>query len=276
MKAARYLLGQLSDEEQDRFEQESLMDDQRFEELVSAEDDLIDAYVAGELPPEDARRFEARFLSVPARRERVEFARSLHRLAAAEAGPLPAPEGARPGAPRGSRLALAASLAAAAVGGWSLLQVRELSRALHEARGEQQALDRRLAAEQARAGALAADLAAAREAPGAVVGWTLQAGGERSHGSPAARSLAPEVEWVRLRLRAPGIPPTARVRLTLETAEGAALAVQEGLRARGGAVEVILPAALLAPGSYVITLGGAPPPDGVFGAYTLTVVPPAR
>jgi hypothetical protein len=270
----QYLLGRLPEPEQEDFEQESLMDDERFEELVSAEDDLIDAYVAGQLGAEDARRFEARFLAAPARRERVEFARALSRLVESDVGRSPA------ASRRGWSwwLPLAASVAAAAVGGWSLLRVQGLAAALSGARGEQQVLERRLSQERARAERLAGDLAASREGAGGMASWTLEPGGERDPGRSPVRVVPADAEWVRLRLRADSVPAAAPLRVVVETAEGQRVALQEGLRPRPGAVEVILPAALLAPGSYVVVVGkgggGASRPDDVYETYALTVSRP--
>ncbi|HEX6737229.1 MAG TPA: hypothetical protein VF310_03045 [Vicinamibacteria bacterium] len=266
-----YLLGRLPDEEQDRFEEESLMNDEGFEELVAAEDDLIDAYVAGRLTADDAQRFEARFLAAPARRERVAFARALRQLA--DAGPAVAPVPA--GRPRVfTWLPVAASLAALAVGGWSLVHMQELSRTLSAVRGEQQALEGRLAAERARAEGLASDLAATR-GPHEILDWTLQGGGERT-GGPSNERQVPGSGWVRLRLRAPALAASEPLRAVLETAEGRRVAVQEGLRARGGVVEVMVPGGVLVPGSYVVTLQGGPPPGEALETYVFFVAPEKR
>lgn len=73
----RYLLGDASDEEKIRLEEEFFGDDTFFEQLLAVEDDLIDAYVQGELSASDRERFERSFLTTPRRRERVEFARAL-------------------------------------------------------------------------------------------------------------------------------------------------------------------------------------------------------
>jgi hypothetical protein len=272
-KHFEYLLGRLPEEEQDRFEEEWLMDDEGFEELVGAEDDLIDAYVAGRLTAEEAHRFEARFLSAPARRERVAFARALRQLA--DARPLIAVQAPRR-RPWSSWLPLAASLAALAVGGWSLVRMQALSRSLSAARGEQQAVEGRLSAERARAEGLTADLAATRQGPGGITAWTLEGGGERAPGPSNERALPPSAEWVRLRLQAPALLPAADLRAVLETAEGRQLVVQEGLRPRGRAVEVMVPASLLVPGSYVLSLHGGPPPGETLESYVFFVAPVKR
>jgi hypothetical protein len=73
----RYLLADLSEEEQVQFEELYIKDDGVFEELVAVENDLIDAYVRGELSESEQGRFESGYLNSPDRRERVDFAKSL-------------------------------------------------------------------------------------------------------------------------------------------------------------------------------------------------------
>src|SRR5437867_10404414 len=69
----QYLLGELrDDEERARFEQRLLADEKLYEELLIAEDELMEAYLSGELSAGDKARFEEPFLASPRRRERVE------------------------------------------------------------------------------------------------------------------------------------------------------------------------------------------------------------
>lgn len=75
----RYLLGELSEEEQSRLEDEYFARDDFFEQLLVIEDDLIDAYLRGELSANRRAQFEKHFLSLPQRRERVGFASELLR-----------------------------------------------------------------------------------------------------------------------------------------------------------------------------------------------------
>ncbi|MDT5261135.1 MAG: hypothetical protein QOC61_139, partial [Acidobacteriota bacterium] len=73
----RYLLGEAGEDESRRVEEWYFRDDDSLEELEAAENELIDAYVAGELTPERRTRFESLFLRSEARRRRVENARAL-------------------------------------------------------------------------------------------------------------------------------------------------------------------------------------------------------
>src|SRR5262249_48307407 len=78
----RYLLGGLSDEEQVRVEDRAFTDAGYMEALDTAETDLIDAYVRGELADSERRAFEGRFFTSPQRRRKVEFARALATVSA--------------------------------------------------------------------------------------------------------------------------------------------------------------------------------------------------
>ncbi len=72
-----YLLGALPEREQQQLEQKYMVDDAQFEELLAAEDDLLDAYVRGELSSTQRKQFETHFLVSPRRQKRLEFARAL-------------------------------------------------------------------------------------------------------------------------------------------------------------------------------------------------------
>ncbi len=77
----RYLLGQLPDAERDTFEDRYFSDDQLHEQVLAIEEELIDAYVNGELEGQDKTAFERRFLSSPEYRHKLAFAQALARQA---------------------------------------------------------------------------------------------------------------------------------------------------------------------------------------------------
>src|SRR4051812_7338736 len=83
----RYLLGNLTEEEQVRVEDQAFAEPDYLRAIEAAEADLIDYYVRGELAQADRQAFERRFLTSPQRRGKVEFARALARVTA-EATPL--------------------------------------------------------------------------------------------------------------------------------------------------------------------------------------------
>jgi len=75
MKA--YLLGELSPTEIADFEKLFYKDNDLFEQLIIAEDEMIRAYVRGELAEAERSAVEASFLTTPERLEKVAFERSL-------------------------------------------------------------------------------------------------------------------------------------------------------------------------------------------------------
>ncbi len=78
----RYLLGDLTQEEQlAPVEERLLAEDDFFEEFQLVKEDLIDQYVNQQLTAEDRRRFEQHFLITAERREDVRHAQALSRYA---------------------------------------------------------------------------------------------------------------------------------------------------------------------------------------------------
>ena len=125
-----YLLGRLSEEERALVEARLFEDDQLLTTMEDAEEHLIDRYLADELSPQDREAFERHFAASRWRRERVAFRRMLPRaLAPAEAAHRPTgvatalarAEVAPPG--RGRRsvawLGLAAALLVLGLGWWA-------------------------------------------------------------------------------------------------------------------------------------------------------------
>src|SRR5438045_641500 len=80
-RLTRYLLGDLPDEERERLDELSVVDDDFCWRLKAAEDDLVDSYVKGELDSESMKLFRAVYLSSPKRREKVRFAETLAAVA---------------------------------------------------------------------------------------------------------------------------------------------------------------------------------------------------
>jgi hypothetical protein len=74
----RYLLRDLSGEEQVRLEEEYFGDEDFFEQVLIAEDELIDGYVRGELSARERELFEKHFMLSEKVHQRLEFARLLN------------------------------------------------------------------------------------------------------------------------------------------------------------------------------------------------------
>ncbi len=80
---ARYLLGELSEQEQTELEEAYFADDSLFERFLAVKDDLIDAYARGDLTGPSRERFEQHFLASEPRQQRVEEARGFIRAVTA-------------------------------------------------------------------------------------------------------------------------------------------------------------------------------------------------
>lgn len=73
----RFLLGEMAGDERTAFEAGFLADQDQFESVKVVEDELIEAYVRGQLDAATNEKFERRFLTTAKRRERVAFTRAM-------------------------------------------------------------------------------------------------------------------------------------------------------------------------------------------------------
>jgi hypothetical protein len=78
----QYLMGDLSEQEREQVERRLISQDDYFEELLIAEEELADDFVSGHLPEPDSAKFRQHFLSVPELQQEVMFANALHLHAA--------------------------------------------------------------------------------------------------------------------------------------------------------------------------------------------------
>lgn len=76
-RVVSYLLGQMSDEESEQFEDECFAQKNWPSQVKLAEEDLIDAYLHDELQPEQRGLFKLNYLTTAARQERVRVAAML-------------------------------------------------------------------------------------------------------------------------------------------------------------------------------------------------------
>ncbi len=259
-EARRYLLGRLTPAEMERLEERMVAGDDACDAVGAVEDDLVDAWVRGELRRADRSAFRARLLGTEGMAERIASARALAALAAAAAPPrerrgwpigrwLAAP---RPALAAATALVLVALIAA---GGFAW-RGAELSRRLERA----EAAARTAAGERDAAVRRAARLEARASTAGARRGDERRAAAERLEAAEEkAAALAAELERLRAaRAAAPAevsfllgmttrsaaglprlvVPGTAgRVRLQLDTGgEEPYPAFRARLLAAGGAV----------------------------------------
>ncbi len=73
-----YLLGVLSEDIRDKVEERLMTDDGCYQEIVLAEDELIDEYLEESLTGDERARFEEHFLSTIERQQKLRFAKALH------------------------------------------------------------------------------------------------------------------------------------------------------------------------------------------------------
>jgi hypothetical protein len=95
-RLVRFLLGDISPEEQAEIEDRVFADRDFLDEVLATGDDLIHAYLTGSLSADDKRRFETHFLASALRRKRFELVRGLVTVAR-ETAARPATPRARPG-----------------------------------------------------------------------------------------------------------------------------------------------------------------------------------
>jgi len=79
-KVREYLLGHLSDEEQERFEERLMVEDDLVEELEISKSEVIEEYRAGELTQPERQWLEGHFLASSEGRQRFTLAVALGRL----------------------------------------------------------------------------------------------------------------------------------------------------------------------------------------------------
>lgn len=82
----RYLSGELSDDEQSRIEEKFFADEHYFEQMLAAEDGLIDDFVQGRLSPSEREKFDRFLRSSPYESCEIDFVKELIKNVE-EAGP---------------------------------------------------------------------------------------------------------------------------------------------------------------------------------------------
>lgn len=159
----RYLLGEVSDEEQTRIEQLFFAEDQYFEQLLAVENELRYDYAQGKLSDNNRRRFEKRFLVSSEDRAQTSLAEALlkrltNNASTALSGPFAEPVAvpntiigrlrslfAPTTASRTLRLSLAAAtLVALLVAGWLIVETARLRSQVNQLRAQSVPVEDRL------------------------------------------------------------------------------------------------------------------------------------
>lgn len=240
-----YLLGELEQEPQQQLEQRLLADDEYFEALLIAEDELIDQYLGGALTPLEQQRFASIFLSTPERHGKLNFARALRKyIELNEPARMPDSKVVEKAPafwkrffhthPRARHPALSFSLAAALlllVAGITWMAVKNL-----------------------RSGTQGGE-----ENPGAVLAVTLTPGATRGDGAIEKVSIPARVETLRLHLRLPDAEYVS-YNATVKAVGGQEILSVDNLKAEttteGTVVRVQLPTAKLKTEDYQLNLSG--------------------
>ena len=282
----RFLLGELSEPERAEIEDRFLADDPFFQEILIGEDDLMDAYVRGELPAAESELFERCCLSTQHGRQRVEFARTLFNSLSGKTDTIVT---AREQNATNSSwwrslfgkfinrpalgFALAAALAVIVTGGLWLLLEKGRSRPLPAQAGRTT-----VSVEQPHESPL--PMTAAEQEPSqpekeipkpapspetppktvaTVTTFQLLPGMTRGEGGANSLVLPGRTTTVRLRLVLEG-ETYKQYRATLSTAEGKKLwgrVITKGISNKSASLTLMLPANLLNNGDYILELGGA-------------------
>jgi hypothetical protein len=295
----KYLLGDLSEEEQVRVEDRAFADADYRGALEAAEADLIDAYVRGELLPAERRGFERRFLVSPQRRKKVAFARDLATVTAeAKAAERASSLRLSPWQTlirlmRGWNPALqfAAGLAALiVVVGASLLafqntamrsRVAVLESQRRDLQTRTEELQRQLGEEQARAGSLDSQLRQQQTSgttlPPVIASLVLLPGLSRAESRREQLVLNPSAQIAHIEIQLEPRDDYPRFRAELRTLSGDEVLIRGSLPRRaatpGYTVSFDVPASALPTGQYELALKGILNDQSVqdIGYYYFTV-----
>ena len=279
----RYLLGLLPEPEQVVLEDRFFEDGELLGEMRAVEQDLVDAYVRGQLAPDERSVFESHYLSMPRHAERVAFTRDLLALANAEPS-LKVTESREPfwrswrsfiQIPQFGISAALAMFAILLVSGLLLFRERarwrqELAKSQAEQAAQKEklsALEQEIAKGRADAAQLAAELERLRRqstgptepaAPAAIYSFLLLTT-TRNQVEQQTLRLAPNAAQVRLQMKIrAGAYKSYRVRI--DPVDGGAIWESASVTARSAGVtttlSVLVPARSLPSGDYNLELSG--------------------
>jgi len=286
----RYVLGQVSEEEQHQVEARYFEDEAFLQQLLVTEQDLMGAYIRHELSPGDRQQFEQHFLTIPRRRREVELAEAFGK--AVESLGQPIDESSRaprlvqsalrwPGASRASArwLAVAAGLLMLLGGSWLALENRRLRATVAETLGERSELNvqrRRLQTQadstQARVEQLTEDIQreraarvrleqsiASRQASRGIISLVLLPGVSREVDDQPRLVISPQVSTVVLQLELDKDDTYDGYRAELRTGDRTVWTqdlLKPSPRQAGAPVLFPVPASRVSAGDYLLMLRG--------------------
>jgi hypothetical protein len=284
-----YLLGDVSEEEQVRLEEQFFTDEDAYQQLRAIEDELRYDYAQGSLSPRERELFEKKFLTTPAERERVALAKSVMEKTlehAVRLSPAPEPKVAwwktlfsmMPSMPS-TQFAGAVALLAVMVAGSLVLETTRLKNEMAGLEKKQQSsqtamagLNQELQQERERRQQLEKQSAPAPAAALNILAFALAPGLVRGGDGPKRLLVPAGTESVRLQLDVKTPQSVTSYRASLQNLDGVEL-WSEDVRGTESTVSATLPGRLLAPGDYLVELktnsGGEPQR---VGEYYFTVV----
>jgi len=294
----RYLLGELTEPEQQELEERLMTSNECFEQLLVAEDELVDEYLRGALSTREQEKFNNHFLCTPERHEKLRFARSLQRYVSAH---FERPRTLQARSPFFSFLrasyairgwSMATALLLLVLGGsWLSVRVHLLQRGLEQARKQhvtpaapQQELQQQLAQLREQKDQLASKLeqqhkqsvaleqelvalkaSTPQHLSSSMVAFALTPGLVRDMEGGKKLTIPAGTSWVQLQLDL-GTGEYKRYRAMLQTPEGEEIWSQSTpkVRVKGDneAIVLTLPASLLPRGDYILKLSGTPGSSG--------------
>ena len=291
---ARYLLGDLPEEQQVAIEDRAFADKDYLALVTAVENDLIDEYVRQELSPTERQQFERQFLASAERRKRVEFAKALARVPERTVVSETAKWSWRDslyalisGLNPAAKIAFAAVMLLLIVGGALLLtatlrlrsqltqlqaqnqaQQNELQQKVEAERRRNEELNARLTQEQQQREQSEESLQKLSETGDAtnppprpvIAALTLLPGLSRGGGDKASLVMPEDARLVRLQIGIDPNEPYKTFAVELRTAAGRQVWTRENLTARtrgkARAVSLTLPASALKSGDYELRLSG--------------------
>jgi hypothetical protein len=266
---SRYLLGDLSEEETARVEREFFADDELFDRLETLDEVLTEDYLSGSLDPAVRAKLDRQLEASPARRERVEFARLL-KDRSGRSGQEPVSRGAPTTLSGPARWPAYTAAAAAALALAGLVWLFSVDAVLRRKSAEDERL--RAALEQRIAGLERSRQAVPSGAPipstGAspvepaprdlkVTTFLLTSGLTRGRSEGNRLVVPADADLVRLDLALETVQ-TRNYRAAISKPEGDVIWSREGLQPRtvkgASVVALLVPAASLPPGDYILSL----------------------
>jgi hypothetical protein len=281
----RYLLGQLPPEQGDTIEERFFADSEYLEQILAAEDNLVDDYVADRLTARDRRDFEQHWLLGAERHRDVSVARLTRALisespAGTNIANRPVTLNAR-GTKRFDRtrwIALAAAVALVACSGWLYIRLTQLRGELDTFRSARAALEadltrlrRGVDRDRERLESVEAALRRERQEPDAqpratishenapvsVVSFALVARPTRAGERYEPLLIPRTIRTVELQIAVPSEAERPAYAAFIRTPEGGEVWSASGIRARLGPERVValtVPVAALRDGDYVVTV----------------------